>query len=531
MPCAQVAQNIGVEIEGAIFAEALGQSGSHHGGGRQGQQQKQSVKPVAVPGPGRLWRQGFDERAVPFPKRSPARDRRIAVGGHSQGPPLFEGLQLLAGFEANRLAGRNGDLRPGARIAPDAGLARPYVEDSESPELDALTLAEGALHALEDGFDGHFRFRFGDARPMDHFVDDVQFDQVRLLSRKAHDRIRVIGLSSTPIRSRSIRIAAAGLLAGLAMLLISPFVPRLAADDAPQALARAARSPYDIERFIATHNEYDWAPLWQALDIHDVFLPTCTLGSESLAACSADVVSVFDPSQVIVVLRHAANAAEVYLRFIPVVGPNRFVRWRFAGHYQPKAAFFRARYRVIVFDRKPFLVINGHGANADDASSEFEEWLDLTAGELEPALHFTSKGSQETKLGIRREVAATVSSSQGALTETIRISRETAFFAEDSEGELDLGSQTAISVYTRVGPGPFIFDETQSSSPEAEISELYEDFDRALSNEDFLSRDLGALTTIARQPESREKRWLRRLLARCEDTEDKRVLVKLIEGR
>ena len=321
------------------------------------------------------------------------------------------------------------------------------------------------------------------------------------------------------------------LLAGLALPVISPFLPRLRADDAPQALARAARSPYDIVRFVSTHNEYDWAPLWQALDIHDASLPVCTLGSESLAACSADVVSVFDPSQVIVVLRHAAHAAEVYLRFIPVVGPNRSVQWRFAGHYQPQAAFFRPRYRVVVFDRKPFLIIDGHGASATDASSEFEEWLDLTADGLEPALHFTSKGSQETQFGIRREVTAAILSAQTALVETIRISREAAFFAEDSDGRMALGSQTATSVYTRVGPGPFIFDETQSSSPEDKVSELYENFERTLSNEDFLRQDLAALTAIARNPDNREKRWLRLLLVRCGDTQDKRALVKLIEGR
>jgi hypothetical protein len=338
-------------------------------------------------------------------------------------------------------------------------------------------------------------------------------------------------LSSTLVRSRCIRRWALRLLASLAVILISSFLLRLRADDAPQALALAARSPYDIQRFVATHNEYDWAPLWQALDIDDASMPMCTLGSESLAACSADLVSVFDPSQVIVVLRHAAHAAQVYLRFVPVVGSDRSVQWRFAGHYQPKAAFFRPRYHVLVFDRKPFLIIDGHGASATDASSEFEEWLDLTADGLEPALHFTSKGSQETKFGIRREVSAAILSSQAALIETIRISREAAFFAEDSDGELALGSRTGTSVYTRVGPGPFIFDETQSSAPEDEVSELYEDFDRALSNEDFLRQDLEALTAIARNPDSREKRWLRLLLVRCGDTEDKRALVKLIEGR
>lgn len=127
-------------------------------------------------------------------------------------------------------------------------------------------------------------------------------------------------------------------------------------------------------------------------------------------------------------------------------------------------------------------------------------------------------------------VTAAILSAQTALVETIRTSQEAAFFAEDSDGQMALGSQTATSVYTRVGPGPFIFGETQSSSPENEVSELYEDFDRTLSNEDFLRQDMAALTVIARNPDSREKRWLRLLLVRCGDTEDKRALV-LIEGR
>lgn len=325
--------------------------------------------------------------------------------------------------------------------------------------------------------------------------------------------------------------AQARLLAGLTVLVGLSFAPALWADDAPEALARAASSPYGIERFVATHVDFDWAPLWEALDIHDASLPMCTLGSESLAACSGEVVSVFDPSQVIVVLRHAASAAQVYLRFVPVVGPGRSVRWRFTGHYQPRAAFFHPRYHLTVFDRKPFLIIEGHGASAPDASSEFQEWLDLTASDLEPALHFTSKGSQETDFGIRREVAATILSVQTTPIETIRISREAAFFAEDFDGQLSLGSQTATSVYTRLGTGPFIFDQTQSGSPEDQILELYENFDRRLSNEDFLRQNLAALTAIARNPDSREKRWLRLLLVRCGDTEDKRALVKLIEER
>jgi hypothetical protein len=317
-------------------------------------------------------------------------------------------------------------------------------------------------------------------------------------------------------------------MAGLSLLTISCLLPHLSADDAQQALARAANSPYEIERFVATHNQYDWAPLWQALEIHDVSLPACTQGSESLAACSADVISVFDPSQVLVILRHAAYAAEVYLRFMPSMGADRTVKWRFAGHYQPRAAYFRPRYRLILFDRKPFLILTGHGASARDASGQVEQWLDLTAPELAPAFYYTSKASQENKSGIRREVTAVIASAQQAPVETIRVVREVTFFAEDFEGEITLGSQRAASIYTRPGGGQFIFDETQSSLPESDVVELYEGFEETLSNEDFLRLDLAALTSIAHGAETREKRWLRLFLDRCADTEEKRALAKLL---
>jgi gamma-glutamylcyclotransferase (GGCT)/AIG2-like uncharacterized protein YtfP len=116
---------------------------------------------------------------------------------------LLQRLQLLARLETNCLARRNRDLCASARIAADPGLARTNVENPKAPKLDPFTPAESALHAFKHGFDGHLRFRFGDARSIDYFVDDVQFDQSRsspfpVTTRKPHDRIRVINLSSQP---------------------------------------------------------------------------------------------------------------------------------------------------------------------------------------------------------------------------------------------------------------------------------------------------------------------------------------------
>src|SRR5208283_5609706 len=91
-------------------------------------------------------------------------------------PRLLDRLQFLAGFEADRLAGRDVDFRAGARVASDAGLARPHGEDAEAAQLNAVTVRQSLLHAFENGFDRHFGLGFGDAGLVDDFVDQVQFD-------------------------------------------------------------------------------------------------------------------------------------------------------------------------------------------------------------------------------------------------------------------------------------------------------------------------------------------------------------------
>src|SRR6202044_2112947 len=55
-------------------------------------------------------------------------------------------LEVLAGFEAHGLAGRDRDLDAGLGIASDAFLAVAHLEDAESPQLDAFAVAQGALH-------------------------------------------------------------------------------------------------------------------------------------------------------------------------------------------------------------------------------------------------------------------------------------------------------------------------------------------------------------------------------------------------
>src|SRR5450759_5124869 len=103
--------------------------------------------------------------------------------------PLLDRLQFLARFEANRFAGRNVDLSAGARVASNAGLARPHGEDAEAAQLDTIAARQRLLHALKYGFNRCFGLGFGDTRLGDNFVDQIQFDHkwLRLSARRGEN--------------------------------------------------------------------------------------------------------------------------------------------------------------------------------------------------------------------------------------------------------------------------------------------------------------------------------------------------------
>jgi len=89
----------------------------------------------------------------------------------------FDGMQFLARFEAHRLAGRNADLGAGPRIAADAGFASAYAEDAKPAQLDAFARGQSLFEALEDGVYGCLSLCAGQARTLNHMMDDVLLDQ------------------------------------------------------------------------------------------------------------------------------------------------------------------------------------------------------------------------------------------------------------------------------------------------------------------------------------------------------------------
>jgi hypothetical protein len=90
---------------------------------------------------------------------------------------LVQQVQILAGLEANGLAWSNRDFRPGARIAPDTGLARAHVEHAKAAQFDSVASCERFLQALKHRVDCDLRLVPRQPGPFDYVMDYVLFNQ------------------------------------------------------------------------------------------------------------------------------------------------------------------------------------------------------------------------------------------------------------------------------------------------------------------------------------------------------------------
>ena len=93
---------------------------------------------------------------------------------------LVDRLQFLPWFESNRFTGWDGNLGASARIAPDPGLAGTNIEYAKATQFDAIAARQCVLHALKNGFNRQFSFRFSNACSGNDFIDDVELNHKRL---------------------------------------------------------------------------------------------------------------------------------------------------------------------------------------------------------------------------------------------------------------------------------------------------------------------------------------------------------------
>lgn len=308
------------------------------------------------------------------------------------------------------------------------------------------------------------------------------------------------------------------------VVLLLPVAGAAGVDD---ELAQAAKSPYDIARFVDTHVTFRWEPLWKALGLQknsDVFMQPCGELGGPKRDCSEELVTVLDPFQVILILRHDLAMPEVYLRFLRQSGPDNSGPWTFGGYYRPLVKYFEPRHRTLDFGKKPFLVVTRQGASGSDWASEIEDWMDLTRAQFEPVFSLTAQGHYSglpDRVGL--ETNALVVSTEFDPAERIQVAYE-ARFTHDGE---TLGIRSDSAVHVRRGE-KFVFDASRSKTPEADIDNIYDiDIDHP-SNEDYLRYLLPELKKIAAGPPSELKDWLKRFLETCGNTAEKREIQALL---
>jgi len=124
--------------------------------------------------------------------------------------------------------------------------------------------------------------------------------------------------------------------------------------------------------------------------------------------------------------------------------------------------------------------------------------------------------------------------SEAGARETIEVTTEIQFFATDNGARLDMGSASYTGTYQR-SQGQKVFSLRSACAdpkPYAPISirqfQRLDSLEKPFSNEEILFYILDSLKRIASGPDKPEKRWLRKFVAQCKDTPEKRALQALL---
>jgi hypothetical protein len=265
-----------------------------------------------------------------------------------------------------------------------------------------------------------------------------------------------------------------------------------------------AASPYELAKFVETHANFDWKPLWRALNMKDeeLFLPVCDEAFRGVPACSSEIINVADRRQLILVLEHRSSQFAVFLRYRSV-GTDV---WQFSGAYQPFVKYFPPEHRLTRFGAKPFLVVTGQGNAGTGVSSKIESWMDLTREGLAPVLAFTSEGHYSPlPEGIWRSSGGSVVAMDTEPVERITVAFHIEFEAVISADErLRIGERRDRIVYDRARDGTFKANRQLSTATEEQVADFYEDFEYDdFSDTEFLNFNLKGLSALAKNGDTK----------------------------
>jgi hypothetical protein len=306
--------------------------------------------------------------------------------------------------------------------------------------------------------------------------------------------------------------------------------PFVAHADVAEDLAKAARSPEELVRFVETHGTFEWAPLWKTLGIKsdDVFLPNCEETGRGIADCSAELTTVVEPFQVIVILTHNLSHFQAYLRYRRLSAN----RWTFAGAHSPYVKYFAPEHRIVRLGAKPFLAITEQGNAGTGLTSTVEQWIDLTRDNFKPVFSYTRDGhNQPYPGGLGRSVQGFVVSFEESPSERITVVYNIDFRTYGRENDILVCRREDTAVYVRAVKNAFVLDPNLSSTTADEIGKFYEDLASGYTDEEFLKFNFEGLKKVLSENDAKAREWLWDFLSCCPNSPEAKQLRALSESR
>lgn len=280
-------------------------------------------------------------------------------------------------------------------------------------------------------------------------------------------------------------------------------------------IVQAAKSPYDLARYINSHDDIEWEPLWQALGVDQ------QLGLPCSRNCSAEIMAIENPEQVILIV-NASLPFDAYLRF----EKGSADEWRVTGKYFANVWDGNPhRHGIVRAGSTQFLVVSAHGGHGSGLDEEREDWFDLSGASFQPVFSYSVRGHFDIMgAGISTEIEAGAYPSSSVEIEL----HLTVYLSCPSGG---LGRFEFTGLYTRAADGDFSLKEARTVYPASQIPrQEFDDFSRVgqASDEEEIKYAMPRLKEIAAGDNGDAKMWLRRILDRVGDTPEKRALLELL---
>ncbi len=285
---------------------------------------------------------------------------------------------------------------------------------------------------------------------------------------------------------------------------------------AQSELAQAVKNPYELARYLNSHEAVDWKQVWRLLGAEPAD-PNC----ERLGCAVDGVITIPMPSQAILVIDGAPGQS--FLRFFEEKGG-----WRYAGTQ------FTDKARGYGVDRSgsgPLLRVENQCVSGSGWYAECVTLYDPSATDFEPFFRFTSYG---WAIGYGATVSRTIYGRVEIDQDRIVLDSRVNYSINE---ELDLGSAEYRATYSRV-PREKRFSiskiEPGLGSPPisaAEFDDLANLIEDKPANDRLIVYTLTRLKEIASGSNPEAKDWLRSVLMSTKDTPEKQLLQSMLDRK